>query len=182
MEITVSVHIDVENNVCGLDCPFLNLFAVKGGSDEPVPRCDLCDKFLVENEAGIVLRCSDCLDMERRFHDEARKESMRKALQNKPGGIKLLESTGYRVDLAAFETVGEAMKYLVEREKIKPETICAIVGVTREVLEKVMEGSAYPYMLTPFQQNIGIPKPQHITSDEEFMRSTKLMHWSDKDE
>ena len=182
METTISVHIDVEGNECGLDCPFINLFAVNGGSDEPVPRCDLCGKFLIENEDGIILRCCECLDMERRFHEEARKEAMRKALQEKEGGVRLLEETGYRVDIAAFDTVGEAMKYLVEREKIDPEEICEITGVSREHLEKVIEGVNYPYMLSPFQQTIGIPRPSHITSDEEFARSSKLLHWSDKDE
>jgi hypothetical protein len=180
METSVSVHIDTENLHCGFACQWLDVFGVMSGSEDPKPRCNLCDRYLNEDAEG-PLRCSDCLDMERRFHEEARMESMRLALQNKEGGIKLLEQTGYRVDISSFESLSEMLKYLIEREKIEPSLICSLVGITRKHLEDVIDGKEYPYLIQPFQQKLGVPRPRHITSDEEFARSRKLLHWSDSE-
>ena len=180
MQTSLSVHVDTDGLKCGFACQWLDVFGVTADSNDPKPRCNLCDRFLNEDNEG-PLRCSDCLDMERNFHEEARKEALRASLQNKEGGIKLLERTGYRVDIASFESLSEMIKYLIEREKIEPSYICSLAGVTRKHLEEVVSGHDYPYLITPFQQNIGVPRPRHITSDEEYARSSKLLHWSDKD-
>ena len=86
MNVTVGVTIDAEGTSCGLDCPWLDLFGVKPDSEDPQPRCSLCDRFLNEGEDG-PLRCGDCIDKEMDFKEQARRYAMRNAGQNKTNGV-----------------------------------------------------------------------------------------------
>lgn len=179
MNKMIGVMIDAEEMTCGLDCPWLDVFGVKPGSDDPQPRCVLCDRFLNE-EGGGILRCSDCIGMETSMRSYARKMALNSAVQNKPNGIRLLEATKYKIDITSFESVTELFRYLVERGHAEPSLVMELTGLTKDEFDKVTEGRAYPYLVRKIQETIGVPAPKHITADEEMAMSSKLIHWSDK--
>lgn len=178
MNVTVGVSIDAEGTLCGLDCPWIDLFGVKPESDDPQPRCSLCDRFLNEGEEG-VQRCGDCIDMEMAFKEQARRFCMRNAVQNKTNGVKLLEATNYKIDITTFESVSELFKYLIERKHADRKTVMSLTGLNREELDKIMDGYEYPYLISRVQANIGVPAPMHMTSDEELAMATQRLRGSE---
>ena len=178
MNVTVGVSIDAEGTLCGMDCPWLDLFGVKPNSEEPQPRCALCDRFLNEGDSG-VLRCGDCIDMEMAFKEQARRFAMRNAVQNKTNGVRLLEATGYKIDITTFESVSELFKYLIERKYADRKLVMSLTGLTRDEIDKVMDGYEYPFLISKVQATIGVPAPKHMTSDEELAQATQRLRGSE---
>lgn len=179
MKAMVGVLIDSDDMMCGLDCDWLDVFGAKPGSDEPQPRCSLCDRFLNESD-GSIQRCSDCIEMENRMRKYAKRVALRDAVQNKEKGVKLLEATKYKIDITSFESVGELFRYITERAHIEIRFILDLTGLTRREFDDIVNGKEYPFLIRKVQETIGVPAPKHITSDEEMVMSSKLLHWSDK--
>ena len=179
MKTIIGMTIDTEGVRCGLDCQWLDVFGTRQDSDDPCPRCSLCDRFLNEDSEG-TYRCGDCQEMERTFVEEARRLCMREAVQNKANGVRLLEATGYKIDVTSFESVAELFKYLIERRHVDRELMMELTGLKRDEIDLIMEGREYPYLLRKVQATIGVPSPTHITSDEEMAMSSQLLRGSEK--
>lgn len=179
MDVTVGITIDADGTLCGLDCPWMDFFGVKPGSDEPQMRCSLCDRFLNVGENGEPLRCGDCIDNEMRFKEKARQFAMRNAVQNKENGVRLLEATGYKFDLTAFESVTELFKYLIERKYADRKLVMSLTGLNRDELDKIMNGCEYPFLISRVQAAIGVPSPKHMTSDEEMAQASQRLRGSE---
>ena len=178
MNVTVGVTIDAEGTSCGLDCPWLDLFGVKPDSEDPQPRCSLCDRFLNEGEDG-PLRCGDCIDKEMDFKEQARRYAMRNAVQNKTNGVRLLEATNYKIDITTFESVSELFKYLIERKHADRKTVMSLTGLGPKEIDTIMEGHEYPFLISRVQAAIGVPAPKHMTSDEELAMATQRLRGSE---
>lgn len=180
MQTSISVHIDADGVNCGLDCEYLDLFGVSPTSDEPVPRCCLCRQFLNQDN-GMVLRCCNCLDMERRFVEEARRKAMREKVQNKPLAVSILEQTDYRVDLGSFANVTDMIEYLVKHERISKTYLQKELGLSQPDFQRLMDGNPFPYIVAEVQRHMGVPMPVHITAQDELERAKKSLHWSDSE-
>ena len=177
---SLCVQVDTDGVMCGFDCEYLDPFGVSAETEEPVPRCSLCDQFL-NTENDIPLRCCKCLDMERLFNEEARKKAMRDAVQNKPFALSLLEQTNYRVDIASFNTAHDLIEYLVQHEKISKTYLQTELGLTQPDFQTLLDGKEYPYVSAVVQQHLGVPRPTHITAQDELERARKALHWSEQD-